>query len=221
MKQFLNFALVLTVLSFLVSCKSDPKTEEGTTTADTTQTSQPAPAPSTGEVYKVSQGKIMWTGEAAAKSHHGTINISEGELNVANGAVTGGTFTIDINTIMDEDLTGKDKTNLEGHLKSPDFFDAAKYPHGKFVVSKIEPASGVEGATHVVTGDLTLKDKTNSISFPVNVVATADMVTVTSPSFEIDRTKWDIKYNSGIIGTVKEKLINDAVKVVLSIEAKK
>lgn len=48
------------------------------------------------------------------------------------------------------------------HLKAADFFDAAKYPTIKFRSTKVEK----KGDGYVVTGDLTMKDKTRSISIP-------------------------------------------------------
>jgi len=48
------------------------------------------------------------------------------------------------------------------HLKSADFFDAAKYPEMSFKSTKIEKSK--DG--YVVTGDLTIKDKTRAISIP-------------------------------------------------------
>ncbi|MBC8065542.1 MAG: polyisoprenoid-binding protein [Chlorobia bacterium] len=48
------------------------------------------------------------------------------------------------------------------HLKTADFFDAAKYPTMTFKSTKIEK----KGDGYVVTGDLKIKDKTKSISIP-------------------------------------------------------
>lgn len=52
----------------------------------------------------------------------------------------------------------------DGHLKSPDFFDAEKFAELKFKASKIEKT----GDEHFkLTGDLSIKDVTKSISLDV------------------------------------------------------
>jgi hypothetical protein len=42
---------------------------------------------------------------------------------------------------------------------------------------------------------------------------------VEAPEFAINRVEWDIKYKSGFIGTVKEKIIDDFVKLKFRLEA--
>ncbi len=54
-------------------------------------------------------------------------------------------------------FTGVEKRDQ--HLKSPDFFDVAKFPAVTFKSTKIEKA----GDKYKVTGDLTIKDKTKSV----------------------------------------------------------
>jgi polyisoprenoid-binding protein YceI len=49
----------------------------------------------------------------------------------------------------------------DGHLKSPDFFDAETYPEMRFVSTEVEK-SGEN--LYRVTGDLTIKDVTRSIT---------------------------------------------------------
>ena len=65
-------------------------------------------------------------------------------------------FTAEVSSI-DTAIEARDN-----HLKTPDFFDAAKYPTIKFKSTKVEK----KGDGYVVTGDLTMKDKTKSISIP-------------------------------------------------------
>lgn len=48
------------------------------------------------------------------------------------------------------------------HLKTADFFDAIKYPTIRFKSTKVEK----KGDGYLVKGDLTMKDKTKSISIP-------------------------------------------------------
>jgi polyisoprenoid-binding protein YceI len=65
-------------------------------------------------------------------------------------------FTADVDSIH----TGSEQR--DGHLKSADFFDTAKYPKLTFVSTKIDQKDGNE---YKVTGDLTLK----GISKPVTL----------------------------------------------------
>lgn len=54
------------------------------------------------------------------------------------------------------------------HLKSPDFFDAAKYPQAAFKSTKVEQT----GENQLeVTGDLTLKGVTKPVTLTVDVTA--------------------------------------------------
>ena len=48
---------------------------------------------------------------------------------------------------------------LDTHLKTADFFDAAKFPEGKFVSTKVT----VTGTTATIAGDLTLKGVTKPV----------------------------------------------------------
>ncbi len=76
---------------------------------------------------------MKWIGSKPGGQHHGTVQISEGTLNIEKGVITSGTFTIDLRTIKDLDLepgTWNDK--LVGHLKSEDFFYIEKYPVATF-----------------------------------------------------------------------------------------
>ena len=45
-----------------------------------------------------------------------------------NGNITGGEFVIDMNSIACTDLEGDSKGQLEGHLKSDDFFGVENHP---------------------------------------------------------------------------------------------
>ena len=50
----------------------------------------------------------------------------------------------------------------DDHLKSPDFFDAGKYPDIAFKSTKIEQSE----TCLMITGLLTIKDKTHEVTFP-------------------------------------------------------
>ncbi|HTS45974.1 MAG TPA: YceI family protein [Puia sp.] len=65
------------------------------------------------------------------------------------------TFTADIDSIT----TGTDQRDQ--HLKSPDFFDAAKFPQLKFVTTKYENVDN--DGSYEVYGNLTIRDVTKLI----------------------------------------------------------
>ena len=132
---------------------------------------------------------INWVGKKVTGSHEGTINIKDGALVFKGNKLAGGSFTVDMTSINTTDLEGKGKANLDGHLKSDDFFGTENHPTANLVIKKIaDKGNGVYG----VNADLTIKGKTNTIGFEITVAgntATADL--------KVDRTKYDIKYGSG------------------------
>jgi polyisoprenoid-binding protein YceI len=69
------------------------------------------------------------------------------------------TFTADVNSIT----TGNEQR--DGHLKSTDFFDAARFPQIKFVATKYEAVDN--DGSYELYGNLTIRDVTKSIKFDV------------------------------------------------------
>jgi len=172
--------------------------------------------------------KVLWTGTKPAGSHMGTIDVSNGNVLISNGALTGGSFTLDMNSLACTDLTGEQKTGLEGHLKgldakgADDFFNVNKYPTAKFTITNVEPSTTVPDANVMITGNLKMKATEKSISFPASVVVLGDKVSAVTPSFTINRTEWGINYGSKTIFTdLKEKFINDDIALNITLEANK
>lgn len=158
----------------------------------------------TAQTKKVDAAKstINWVGKKVTGSHEGTINLKDGALVFKGKKLVGGNFTVDMTSINTTDLDGKGKANLDGHLKSDDFFGTENFPTANLVFKKmIDKGNGVYG----VSADLTIKGKTNDIGFEITVAAnsaTADL--------KIDRTKYDIKYGSGsFFSDLGDKTIND------------
>lgn len=155
-----------------------------------------------GKNFKVNKetSTVNWVGTKPSGKHTGTIKISEGNLQVAKNTIRSGSFTIDMGSITDTDLTGKGKDGLEGHLKSGDFFDVAKYPTAKFELTGINAVAAtqnllLQGATHNLSGNLTLKGVTQNVTFPAIVNVSKKSVTATA-DFNIDRTLWGVNYGS-------------------------
>jgi polyisoprenoid-binding protein YceI len=143
------------------------------------------------------ESKLAWVGTKPSGSHTGTINIKNGNIKLAKGkSIVGGNFTIDMNSMECTDLQGKSKEGLIGHLKSADFFDVTKNPTAKFEIASAEALpDDANGATHKITGNLTMRGVSNSISFPAKVSVSKNTVTAEA-NFNIDRTQWGMTYGA-------------------------
>ncbi|PCE63503.1 YceI family protein [Sediminicola luteus] len=151
---------------------------------------------------KVSESTVVWKGHKVTGSHEGTINLKSGHLEMANGKLTGGSFTVDMASIACTDLEGEYKGKLEGHLKSDDFFGTANHPTASFTMKQVA-ATGAD--TYEITGDLTIKGKTHPISFVMTVNGNKAMA-----ELKVDRTKYGIEYKSAsIFSALGDKAIYD------------
>jgi polyisoprenoid-binding protein YceI len=171
-----------------------------------------ASSPAHTDVYKVNvaESKLEWAGKKVNGEHKGTIQFKSGELNNDHGKFTG-TFEIDMTTISNTDLTGNSKERLENHLKSDDFFGVEKFPLSKFVVASVTPLATrtEQGHTHLVSGNLTIRDKTNPISFNV-VMETVVANLVFRGETTIDRSKYNVRYGSKtFFENIGDKMIYD------------
>ncbi|WCC45214.1 YceI family protein [Tenacibaculum finnmarkense] len=124
-----------------------------------------------------------------------------------------------MNSILCADLEVADgKEKLENHLKGADFFDVEKFPTAKFEVSSSE----LKGGKLQVTGNLTLRGTTKSITIPATVTQNKGMATFKSAVFSIDRTDFGVTYKSKKIdAALKDKFINDLLEISFDIKAKK
>ena len=162
-----------------------------------------APAAGAAQSWKASPdaSEVKWTGKKVLveSAHTGNIKVKSGEIELKDNNIAKANFELDMNSISNTDLAASpsDKGKLEGHLKSADFFDVAKYPTATFKVTsaKVLPTPKAGEATHEVTGDLTLKGKTAPITFPATV-SMVDGKAQATANLKIDRTKWDVKYGS-------------------------
>ena len=79
---------------------------------------------------------------------------------------------------------------LDEHLKSPDFFDAAKYPNVTFKSTKVENDRSSGAMQLKVTGDLTVHGVTKPVTLAVKVNKIGDnpMMKAASAGFDADVT---------------------------------
>jgi polyisoprenoid-binding protein YceI len=121
-------------------------------------------------------------------------------------------------TIKVTDITGLYAKKLEGHLKSDDFFGVKEFPTAalaiKTVVSKSEN-------NYSITADLTIKGKTNTITF--EAVSKVEGETIVFDSkVVVDRSKYGIQYKSGsFFEDLGDKLIYDEFDLNIHIVTEK
>ena len=171
--------------------------------------------------YNVQAGsKTKWTGYKLAKtdasSHYGSIPVSSGTINIKGGKLVGGTFTANVKGLTVEDLSGDSKTQLEGHLKTQDFFEVEKFPTATFTITKVT-ASKSKTYPYTVTGDLTIKGKKKSIKFNAKTTVKSGVATFETEKFTINRKDFGVEYDS----TMKDVVIKNDVDLKVTITAKK
>lgn len=218
MKQFF---LAIGALSMMVACNNAPD-------ADKAQTGEKAAASAaTGATYTVDtiMSKVNWIGTKVDGQHSGTFNITSGTVSAQNGVLTGGSFNINIGSILVTDLTEETgKGKLEGHLASADFFNVAAFPNAHFEITAVEAYDSTKiksllpGATNLISGNLTLKDSTKNVTFPA-VIAIDDATINATADFNIDRTQWGMNYKGP--NNPADWYISKEVNLKLSLKAAK
>ncbi|KGO94930.1 YceI family protein [Flavobacterium subsaxonicum] len=200
MKKF-NVLTLAAVTLFLTACGG--KSSEETTTVEEQQVAEKQ-----GEVYTVNveSSKVEWKAfhKGGFAPRWGTLAIKSGEVSLESGELTAGDFIIDMQALKVDpaSVTEKDKkySELEGHLKSADFFDVEKNPTADFKITKVAnldaPAKDdATGANKTVSGNLTLKGKALNVTFPAKVTVVNGAVTIQA-KFTVNRSDWDIKFGT-------------------------
>ena len=200
---------ILSGLIFFTAC-NDPAADKSK--AQTGQAAQVAsPAAAQGQKYLITpqNSKIEFIGSKVTGKQNGSFGEFSGQIDYA-GSPENSRVSI---TIKIESIT-TDAPDLTKHLKTADFFDVAKYPEATFVSTAIKPG-GEKGATHTVTGNLTMHGVTKAVTFPATISVTPDAATVES-SFSINRKDFGINYAGAA-----DNLIRDDVVLTLHIRATK
>lgn len=211
-KVFLSIA---TLSIIFTSCQDAPKAD----TAMATEAQSVEAANGTEFGVDVAQSKVEFVGTKPVGQHHGTIGIKEGKLLFDGEMIKGGNFVFDMNTLKADDQDEEGNGKLSGHLMSPDFFDVATFPSASFEITNV--VTGVDSsikdiimkdATHTITGNLTMKGVSKSISFPAKVNINGSTIT-SDANFNIDRTQWGLSYGND--QSLKDKFIRPTVNIGL------
>lgn len=204
-------SLVLTTLALLFVCScANPASDKPQAVTNEAAPVGASPVAAQGERYLVTpkNSKIEFVGSKVTGSHTGSFEKFSGAI-VFSGRPETSRVSINIDTTS---IT-TDTPDLTKHLKSPDFFDVAKYPEATFVSTEIKP--GAEKGTHTVTGNLNLHGVTKSITFPATIAVNPDAITVDS-TFSINRKEFGINFAGAA-----DNLIRDEVVLTLKVRGVK
>jgi len=146
---------------------------------------------------------VEWHGKKVGGKHDGNINLKSGSFELKDDKIASGNFVIDMTSITNNDLKNEGyNQKLVGHLKSDDFFGVEKFPTASFEVTQ---SSKFSNGKATLTGDITIKGKTESISF--DAVRAGNEYTA---EIEIDRSKFDVRYGSkSFFKDIGDKAIDD------------
>ena len=203
-------ASILFALLLVCACATNPASDQPKAVTSDAAPASGSPA-GAGVKYSITpeNSKIKFVGSKVTGSHNGSFEKFSGTIDF-NGQPEKSKVTI----VIDTDSITTDTPDLTKHLKTADFFDVAKYPQAKFESTEIKPG-GDKGASHTVTGNLTLHGVTKSITFPATIVVSPDAITVDS-TFAINRKDFGINYAGAA-----DNLIRDDVLLTLNIRALK
>lgn len=169
--------------------------------------------------YKVDAAKstFKWTGKKVTGTHWGYIKFTDGNITTDGANITGGTFTVDMNSMDVQDIPAeKGGSKLLGHLKSDDFFGTANFATSTLV---IKSATAKGAGQFDVKADLTIKGTTSEITFPATIAMDGKTLTAKA-AFKVDRTKYGIKYGSGsFFENLGDKAINNDFEVEIDLAA--
>jgi len=214
MNNKISFSYVILIIALLIFGCGGPVKEEIKNNAPATSLS----LHKGDEKYVVIDTKesfVAWKGTSVHGAHTGYVYISKGELMIESGEFKGGTVEVDMTTIEGDDH--RSDNNLIQHLKDSDFFDVKIFPYSTIAITKVASINKDEE----ITGNLTIKGITHPVTFPVNMEM-KDGIVKAIGKLVIDRTKWNVRYNSGkFYDNLADGIISDSIEFQIRIVAKK
>lgn len=188
----------------LAACSNPADNVPAAQVSSSTNSASSAPAPSLTDAnsrnfaFGGQNSKIGFVGSKVTGSHEGGFTNFAGQIKLADGKPVGSGTRVVIAT----DSLWSDNGRLTGHLKSPDFFDVAKFPTAVFQSSSFSP----QGTNWNVTGDLTLHGVTKQISFPAQIQLSAEKVSVDA-EFAINRFDFEMKYPGKADDLIRKEVV--------------
>lgn len=161
--------------------------------------------------------------EIRFKVKHLVISTVTGEFERFSGSVAAEKADFsDARILFEADVESISTNNdqRDGHLKSPDFFDAAKYPKLTFVSKSLAPAAG---GNYLLVGDMTLRGITRTVTLKAEYGGTVKGfegdVAAFAISGTINRQDFGLRWNA--LTETGGVVVSDDVKLDIAVELKK
>lgn len=196
------------------------------------QAPAPAPAPAPAQQGPPPQpqlGPNEWNIDSAHTTagftvKHLMVSTVPGSFGKVSGKITydpKSPSTLAADVTIDATTINTNNQRRDDHLRSPDFFEVAKYPTITFKSKKVTPGAG---GTAKLVGDLTMRGVTKEVTLDVSdlgqpIANGRNFVVGAAATTTIKRSEWGLTWNRALeAGGVT---VSDEVKITLGIEATK
>jgi rhodanese-related sulfurtransferase len=167
--------------------------------------------------------RIEWMGRNPSSRHHGSLDLSAGDITIQNGNITG-CFVIDMGSIRNFNLEGDElQPVLLSHLASDDFFFVERFPSANFSLTLGRPAvtTSLSSPNYEMAGTLELRGVTAEQTFLATITPGEAGEMLAEAHFDIDRTRWRVIYGSArFFEHLGMHLVFDLITVELRIKAR-
>ena len=210
--------LYISFFALCISCSSDPAKKSNSSNSVTSAKEAIVYQPGAYNLLTDSS-KIAWLGtELTTKTHFGSLRAQSGNLKIDKDGGVVGNVTINMQSILVEDLKGRSKEVLENHLKSDDFFGTNNFPTANLEFRSSNRYDNDGG--HIFNGNLTIKGITNEVEFSAKLIKQTPLLHAVG-KLVFDRSKYNVRFRSGsFFDDLGDKLILDDIEVDVNLIAK-
>ena len=185
-------------------------------------------------ILNAGKSNFIWSGglKFGPKTHNGKLRLLNGNINLNEQNISGD-VTINMRSLNNSELAGTSSERLVGHLRSADFFDVDKYPTAKLSIKKSKIIEKLSDGRYkmLIDGDMTIKSKTNPISFEAIIDLTSEIKTAEG-ILVFNRNDFDVQYRSEMHlndpksfwnklqttrDTAKDKVINEEIEIQFNV----
>lgn len=159
-------------------------------------------------VVNTTTSTLQWKGTKKSGEHFGNIKIKSGKIDIHHGKLKGGNIKVDMNAItFNNGESESDQEKILKEFNQEKFFDTQNYSESIFQIKKIEKDTAY--------GELTIKNITHPISFPITTTYKGRSITYTANWFSFNRKEFNLHLSNWL----KDKLVNDEIQIKFHLEA--